>query len=988
MKIKEIQIYGYGKIVELNVSNIQSLQVFFGKNEAGKSTMMAFIHAMFFGFPTKQSSDLRYEPKGHSNYGGKILLETESHGSVIIERIKGKAAGDVSVQLEGGETGGEELLKQILNGIDKSTYQSIFSFNVHGLQNVGKVRAEDLGRYLFAAGTMGTDSMIKAEQQLQKQLDLLFKPNGRKPEMNQLLEALREKDRELKIAKSKNQDYSLLLAKKSELEAALSVLQIESRKMQSELNKTEVLIKDWPLYKEMEQLQSKLMSLGETQPFPIDGLARMEKLEDRLRSAKSELSNIKMRLSELDAPLSSTKPDPLIKEHEEEIRHYIENWQHVLQWKEASIKWSFELEKCKDQIQQLRRELHFQDDEISKLAMIDLGINMKENLRLAVRENVSLNASRNDLKARLAKEKAELSEIENRCEKLEAQMLSEEQFRHLAEQQQQLSNQKKWREEYERIHDKLSFLKGIEKEKTKNFHMPYFILCIIFLALLGAGIMTRQIFLTAGSLAGVIVSLMYLWVHIKKKNEVIISKDIKELKEKEHELKAKLAAIQGPSGVEEYEAQVRLREEWKGKILQLEKQQNIYTEIKDSWNHFMKKQEENERLLQGIKQNLFLKSDFSSEQLMDAFILLEKLVQMVRKEEEIHKNIEHLNGKIKDWERKFVEIMKLIELDLQPTDEGIIQLKTRIKIEKEQQINYREIRSLYSDLTIQKTKWQAEYDTNAQSIHELLRGAEENDVESYRDKGQRAIEAVKLQEHLSLIKDKLKKEDYQLLDKAGSLKKLEEERIKLMKDFKEKTEKMEHFQSELARLTYEIGLMEEGGTFTDRLHEFYQLKSEFNEKAKEWSRFALSKTILSQTLSRLKEERFPKVIQAAEKYLQILTGGNYHHIILQKDGSILIEREDHVLFEPGELSQATAEQLYVALRFSLIHIIKEDCPLPIIIDDSFVNFDKERTFQVMQLLREMSQSVQILFFTCHEHLLNLFSQRDVIDITKTMPIAK
>jgi uncharacterized protein YhaN len=950
--------------------------------------MMAFIHAMFFGFPTKQSSDLRYEPKGHSNYGGKILLETESYGSVIIERIKGKAAGDVSVQLEGGETGGEELLKQILNGIDKSTYQSIFSFNVHGLQNVGKVKAEDLGRYLFAAGTMGTDSMIKAELQLQKQLDLLFKPNGRKPEMNQLLVTLREKDRELKIAKSKNQDYSLLLAKKSELEAELSVLQIESRKMQSELNKTEVLIKDWPLYKEMEQLQSKLISLGETQPFPIDGLARMEKLEDRLRNAKSELSNIKMRLSELDAPLSSAKPDPLIKEHEEEILHYIENWHHVLQWKDAAMKWSFELEKCKDQIQQLRRELHFQDDEISKLAMIDLGINMKENLRLAVRENVSLSASRNDLKARLAKEKAELSEIEKRCEKLESQMLSEEQFRHLAEQQQQLSNQKKWREEYERIHDKLSFLKGIEKEKTKNFHMPYFILCIIFLALLGAGIMTRQIFLTVGSLAGVIVSLLYLWVHRKKKNEVIISKDIKELKEKEHELKAKLAAIQGPSEAEEYEAQVRLREEWKEKILQLEKQQNIYTEIKDSWNHFMKKQEENERFLQGIKQSLFLKSDFSSEQLMDAFILLEKLVQMVRKEEEIHKNIEHLTGKIKEWESKFVEIMKLIEQDLKPTDEGIIQLKTRIKIEKEQQINYREIKSLYSDLTIQKTKWQAEYDTNAQSIHELLRGAEENDVESYRDKGQRGIEAVKLREHLTLIKDKLKKEDYQLLDKAGSLQKLEEERIKLMKDFKGKTEKMEYIQSELARLTYEIGLMEEGGTFTDRLHEFYQLKSEFNEKAKEWSRLALSKTILSQTLSRLKEERFPKVIQAAEKYLQILTGGNYHHIILQKDGSILIEREDHVLFEPGELSQATAEQLYVALRFSLIHIIKDDCPLPIIIDDSFVNFDKERTFQVIQLLREMSQSVQILFFTCHEHLLNLFSQRTVIDITKTMPIPK
>ncbi|MED1202427.1 ATP-binding protein [Heyndrickxia acidicola] len=988
MKIKEIQIYGYGKIVELNVVNIHSLQVIFGKNEAGKSTMMAFIHAIFFGFPTKQSSDLRYEPKSHSNYGGKILLETDSHGHIIIERIRGKAAGDVLVQLEDGETGGEELLKQILNGIDKSAYQSIFSFNVQGLQNVGKIKAEDLGRYLFAAGTMGTDRMLQAEQQLQKQLDLLFKPSGRKPEMNQLLEELKEKDRELKTAKSKNQDYSLLLSKKADLQAMLSALQAESKNLQNRLNKTEALIKEWPLFKEMEQFQSKLVSLGNTEPFPIDGLSRMEKLEDKYRNAKSELSNINMRLSELDAPLLNTKPDPLIKEHQEEIDHYCENWQHVLQWKDAAVSWSFELEKCRDQIQQLKKELHFQDEEMSRLSKIDLGISMKENLRLAVREDVSLNASRNDLNARLAKEGAELSEIEKLCDKLEAQMLSEEQFRRMAEQQQNLSNHKMWSDEYERIHDKLSFLMKLEKDSPKNSSIPYIILCIFFMILLGTGIMTRQMLLAGGSLAGVFISFLYLIVLKKKSDNGNTSKDIKVLKDKERALKAKLSTIQDTAGTEEYAAQIRLREEWKERILQLEKQQNKYTEIKENWKQLMQKQEENDRLLMGIKQSLFLKSDFSSEQLMDAFNLLEKLIQMVRKEDEILKKIDHLKRKIKEWETKFVEVMSTIKADLQPTEEGVIQLKTLIKIEKEKQVNYRELNSLCNDLSIQKTKWQSEYDANVQSIQELLRSAEEKDIEGYREKGQRVIQAAKLREHLSIIKDKLKKEDIQLLVEAGSLQNLEEEHVLLEQSLKKTTKNTEEAQTELARLAYEIDRMEEGGTFTDKLHEFYQLKSEFNEKAKEWGRLALSKKILSQTLSRLKEERFPKVIQAAEKYLQILTGANYDHIILQKDGSILIERTDHVLFEPGELSQATAEQLYVALRFALIQILKDDCPLPIIIDDSFVNFDKERTLQVIQLLEEMSESVQILFFTCHEHLLKLFSKTGVINISETMQIAR
>jgi uncharacterized protein YhaN len=49
---------------------------------------------------------------------------------------------------------------------------------------------------------------------------------------------------------------------------------------------------------------------------------------------------------------------------------------------------------------------------------------------------------------------------------------------------------------------------------------------------------------------------------------------------------------------------------------------------------------------------------------------------------------------------------------------------------------------------------------------------------------------------------------------------------------------------------------------------------------------------------------------------------------------------------------------------------------PIIIDDSFVNFDATRTQKMMSLLQKLKQH-QILFFTCHQHLLQFFNKDDV-----------
>src|SRR5690606_27094673 len=148
-----------------------------------------------------------YEPKTNSKYGGQVILKSETWGEIRIERVKGRATGDVTVYLEDGSRGGEELLKKVLNGMDKETFQSIFSFNIHGLQQVDRLHGEELNQFLFSTSAIGTDRIMEAERSIQKQLDKLFKPSGVKPVLNVQLKQLKQTEKKLNEAKVKIDQY-------------------------------------------------------------------------------------------------------------------------------------------------------------------------------------------------------------------------------------------------------------------------------------------------------------------------------------------------------------------------------------------------------------------------------------------------------------------------------------------------------------------------------------------------------------------------------------------------------------------------------------------------------------------------------------------------------------------------------------------------------------------------------------------------------------
>jgi len=93
MKIKKLRINGYGKFTDKEIALKDGLNLIFGKNEAGKSTIQSFIKAMLFDFPRKNidgegrlPASKKYKPWSGSDFGGLLEIETDDDRLLKIDR--------------------------------------------------------------------------------------------------------------------------------------------------------------------------------------------------------------------------------------------------------------------------------------------------------------------------------------------------------------------------------------------------------------------------------------------------------------------------------------------------------------------------------------------------------------------------------------------------------------------------------------------------------------------------------------------------------------------------------------------------------------------------------------------------------------------------------------------------------------------------------------------------------------------------------------
>jgi uncharacterized protein YhaN len=994
MKIVELHIYGYGKLENISFRNMKMLQVFYGENESGKTTIMSFIHSVLFGFPTKVQNERRFEPKLNSKYGGRVILETHNFGVVTIERVKGKAVGDVTVTYENGTVGDDNDLKQILQGIDKGYFQSIFSFDLQGLQDLHTINEGTIGKYLLSTGIVGNDSLLAAETRLQKELDTRFKPSGQKPHINVLIKDLKDIQQQLKKADDVQNTYHRIIKEKQETELKLAQLKQDLTQNEQLLFKIQEYIRMKPLIEERDVLRARLGEIGEFF-FPKDGLKRYEQLIQLKIPVQARLHSLKKKIHENEQKINNLNGHPYLIEYKDEVESIVEN-NALLENLEL------ELEKLKHQLDnqdrvkaQYREEMSIEksDEEILR---IDTGAFIKEKVKELEREKYRLKNEKKQLDDRYKNAKNNLELSEARIKELESKLLPQEKRKQL----EQTSNRQSTESEniirarvadkqIEALRKKLNAATSRNQKRTKQ---------IITFSMAAASILFGLSFYSwnQGNLLIAILTLamavIIMFTKMFISNDPFLSELKQELADAEKE-KDEIARIKDSTAALETQSigQLLTADDEHRKFLQAEgfKQEERELTFHAVINEFEQWEAEWKRVTDELSELMYkwgIPMDAMNVPAETALELLGKLKLVISETAKLQKdissvdaeitirktNIFHVAGKLGITAAKWQEATFLIKGCLVDHTHNLAQRMHTVQETEELQdeLDALELEIQHIDSEVKDLMGMAAAETE-EEFRELAAMAED------KEHTEKQYQIINLQLQNSSRDNPKWSSDFFSKASYLTIETLEKQRKDLFSTHQKLLEAISGFNHEIARL-------EDGGTYDNLLHQFHEKKAEFNEEAKSWAKYALAKSLLNKTVEQFKLEKLPKIIRDAERYLDFLTNGEYKKIYLSDQGQeVSLERKDGLRFTSSEVSRGTAEQIYVALRFALsIHTYTDDT-FPIIIDDSFVNFDRRRTNNILALLDKITGQRQVIFFTCHEHLLPFFEKESICILSQT-----
>ena len=134
----------------------------------------------------------------------------------------------------------------------------------------------------------------------------------------------------------------------------------------------------------------------------------------------------------------------------------------------------------------------------------------------------------------------------------------------------------------------------------------------------------------------------------------------------------------------------------------------------------------------------------------------------------------------------------------------------------------------------------------------------------------------------------------------------------------------------------------------------------------EYDAIATAMEVLALSYSTLQTRFSPALGEAAASIFTNLTGGRYNKVLLDRSMTPSAQEPDQLSpHEAEQLSQGTADQLYLAVRLAICKmVLPAENEVPILLDDALVNFDDERMAAALDYLLELSAHQQVLLFTC------------------------
>lgn len=120
----------------------------------------------------------------------------------------------------------------------------------------------------------------------------------------------------------------------------------------------------------------------------------------------------------------------------------------------------------------------------------------------------------------------------------------------------------------------------------------------------------------------------------------------------------------------------------------------------------------------------------------------------------------------------------------------------------------------------------------------------------------------------------------------------------------------------------------------------------------------------------------PKFTKNLSESIQKISSNKYNKVTINDENGMIIENNRGEYVEAIKLSTGTIDQLYLALRLSMIDELSKE-NLPIILDESFAYSDNSRLKNMLQYLTSDLNNHQTIIFTCTDREQKMLEEMNI-----------
>jgi len=378
MHIHSIHIDGFGILHEQRLTDLpRGLTVVVGENESGKSTLLEFLRTVLFG-PIAKSGKKEvnlYPPLRGGVHGGGLEVVMQDGSRFDIQRHAGKPL----ITAEGGAPEEMEPSQRFFAGIERATFQRVFAVGLEELQHLD-ILSDEKVRNRLASATTGAENVPDALKLLDREINDLLIPKGRKQRIPSLKKKLTEETRRLDEIRRQYAEFSDLIEQEQTRQTEVAQAKSRMDEIRRRLSRIEQLNEARPHWIQLQHAREQAKKFEFAREFPPSGRSRFDSLSNDIADAEATLETRNAELRELDRTIESIVPNEQVLARQSDIevllgeRTKLESAARDLPHRVAESK------QLEEKLQQRLRELG-PDWDADRLATVDTSIQVRQQVQ-------------------------------------------------------------------------------------------------------------------------------------------------------------------------------------------------------------------------------------------------------------------------------------------------------------------------------------------------------------------------------------------------------------------------------------------------------------------------------------------------------------------------------------------------------------------------------------------------------------------------------